>query len=75
MSDIISSGSNPRIRRLVELQKKGRLRRETGLFVIEGTRLCADTPAQYIKEVYATENKIRNASEKEKRLLQEHPLN
>ena len=74
MSDIISSGSNPRIRRLVELQKKGKLRRETGLFVIEGTRLCADTPAQYIKEVYATENKIRNASEKEKRLLREHPL-
>ena len=74
MSDIISSGSNPRIRRLVELQKKGKLRRETGLFVIEGTRLCADTPAQYIKEVYATENKIRNASEREKRLLREHPL-
>ena len=74
MPDIISSGSNPRIRKLVELQKKAKLRRETGLFVIEGSRLCADTPAQYIKEVYMTENRIRNASEKEKRLMQEHPV-
>lgn len=74
MPDIISSGSNPRIRKLVELQKKAKLRRETGLFVIEGSRLCADTPAQYIKEVYITENRIRNASEKEKRLMQEHPV-
>ena len=74
MPDIISSGSNPRIRKLVELQKKAKLRRATGLFVIEGSRLCADTPAQYIKEVYMTENRIRNASEKEKRLMQEHPV-
>lgn len=74
MPDIISSGSNPRIRKLVELQKKAKVRRETGLFVIEGTRLCTDTPPQYIKEVYATENRIKNASEKEKILMREHPL-
>ena len=74
MPDKISSGSNPRIRKLVELQKKAKLRRETGLFVIEGTRLCVDTPPQYIKEVYATENRIKNASEKEKILMREHPL-
>lgn len=74
MPDVISSGSNPRIRKLAELQKKAKARRETGLFVIEGTRLCVDTPAQYIKEVYVTENRMRNASEKEKRLLQEHPV-
>ncbi len=74
MPDIISSGSNPRIRKLVELQKKGKARRESGLFVIEGARLCADTPPQYIKEVYATENRIQNASEKETKLMREHPL-
>ena len=64
MPDIISSGSNPRIRKLVELQKKAKVRRETGLFVIEGTRLCSDTPPQYIKEVYATENRIKNKPSK-----------
>ena len=51
MPDKITSGSNPRIRRLVELRKKGKLRRETGTFVIEGTRLCTDTPREYILEV------------------------
>lgn len=74
MPDLISSGSNPRIRKLVELQKKAKARRESGLFVIEGTRLCVDTPARYIQEVYVTENWMRNASEKENRLLQEHPV-
>lgn len=74
MPDIITSASNPRIRRLVELQKKAKLRRETGLFVIEGVRLCADTPAKYIKEVYVTENRIHSASEKENRILKEHPV-
>jgi TrmH family RNA methyltransferase len=74
MPDIITSASNPRIRRLVELQKKAKLRRETGLFVIEGVRLCADTPAKYIKEVYVTENRMHSASEKENRILKEHPV-
>ena len=74
MPDIITSASNPRIRRLVELQKKAKLRRETGLFVIEGVRLCADTPAKYIKEVYVTENRMHSASEKENRILKEYPV-
>ena len=74
MPDKISSGSNPRIRRLVELQKKAKLRRETGLFVIEGARLCADTPARFIREVYVTENRVRTASEKEKKIMRDHPF-
>lgn len=74
MPDIITSPANPRIRKLVELQKKAKLRRETGLFIIEGSRLCTDTPEQYIREVYVTENRMRNASEREQRLLREHPL-
>ena len=74
MPDKITSGSNPRIRRLVELRKKGKLRRETGTFVIEGTRLCTDTPREYILEVYATESWLQTAGDAEKRLLQDHPL-
>ena len=58
MPDKITSVSNPRIRRLVELRKKAKLRRETGLFVIEGGRLCADTPEEFISEVYVTEEWI-----------------
>ncbi len=65
MPDKITSVSNPRIRRLVELRKKAKLRRETGLFVIEGGRLCADTPEEFISEVYVTEEWMKNAPEKE----------
>ena len=65
MPDKITSVSNPRIRRLVELRKKAKLRRETGLFVIEGGRLCSDTPEEFISEVYVTEEWMKNAPEKE----------
>ena len=66
MSEIITSASNPRVRRLAELQKKARRRRETGLFVIEGARLCADTPDRYIEEAYATRKWLAAASRQER---------
>ena len=61
MPDKITSMTNPRIRRLVELRKKAKLRRETGLFIIEGTRLCMDTPERFLEEVYVTEEWLRTA--------------
>ena len=62
MPDKITSMTNPRIRRLVELRKKAKLRRETGLFIIEGTRLCMDTPERFLEEVYVTEEWLRAAA-------------
>ena len=38
MPEPIHSTANPRIKQLVALQEKSRLRRETGLFVVEGRR-------------------------------------
>lgn len=66
MPDRITSVSNARIRRLVELRKKAKLRRQTGLFLIEGARLCADTPEPFITEAYATENWLQSASQEER---------
>ena len=37
-SEIITSGQNPKIKALLELQEKSRTRREKGLFVVEGRR-------------------------------------
>jgi len=74
MPDRITSVSNARIRRLVELRKKARLRRETRLFLIEGTRLCADTPESFITEVYATEDWLRSASDAERARYSGFPL-
>ena len=75
MPDKITSVSNPRIRRLVELRKKAKLRRETGLFIIEGTRLCMDTPERFLEEVYVTEDWLRTAAPADAEKIQRfHPL-
>ena len=74
MPEKITSVSNPRIRRLVELRKKAKLRRETGMFLIEGTRLCADTPEPFITEVYATEEWLSDAPDQEKARMSGFPL-
>ena len=75
MPDKITSMTNPRIRRLVELRKKAKLRRETGLFIIEGTRLCMDTPERFLEEVYVTEDWLRTAAPADAEKIQRfHPL-
>ncbi len=38
MAEVISSAQNPKIKRLLALQKDSSLRREFGLFVVEGRR-------------------------------------
>lgn len=40
--ELITSRDNRHIKQAVKLQNSGRLRRELGLFVLEGARLCAD---------------------------------
>lgn len=45
MAELITSAQNPKIKQLLALQEKSRLRRETGLFVVEGrreTERCAE---------------------------------
>ena len=74
MADRITSVSNPRIRRLVELRRKAKTRREEELFLIEGTRLCMDTPDLFIKEIYVTEGWISNASGRDREKAEKHPL-
>ena len=74
MPEKITSMSNLRIRRIAELRRKARLRRETGLFLIEGTRLCADTPDASIEEVYVTEEWYRSAAPDLSGRLQGHPF-
>jgi len=38
MTELVSSASNPKIKRLIALQQKSSERRESGLFVVEGAR-------------------------------------
>lgn len=52
---MISSTSNDRIRRILQLQKKAKVRRKEGVFVAEGLRMVAETPDSLLEEVYVSE--------------------
>ena len=53
MEKIISTG-NKLVKEVRELEKKAKLRRETGLFVAEGERLCSEIPADSIVRIFVT---------------------
>ena len=55
---MISSTANPRVKNIVSLQKKGKERKQQGLFVIEGRKLFEEVlrdAKEAIHEVYVTE--------------------
>lgn len=52
---MITSTSNPKIKHVAELVKSARTRREEGLFVAEGVRLCMEVPADRVLEAYVSE--------------------
>ena len=56
MLEKITSASNPRVKRLTALRKKAKLRKEEQIFLLEGERLYADTPREFLKEIYLTED-------------------
>ena len=55
MIEKITSATNSRIKRLATLRKKAKSRREEQAFIIEGERLYKDTPREFLKEIYMTE--------------------
>ena len=55
MIERITSASNPRVKRLTNLRRKTKSRREEQAFILEGERLYRDTPRKFIKEIYMTE--------------------
>lgn len=54
--NIIISGSNARIKELVKLNKDARLRRQMGVFIVEGIRMFRELPADRVREVYISES-------------------
>ena len=65
---MISSTANPRVKNIALLQKKGKERRNQGLFVIEGRKLLQevlrDAP-EAIREVFVTEEYLSVPAQKE----------
>ena len=60
MTEKITSATNARIKRLTALRKKAKLRKEEKVFILEGERLYTDTPQEYLREIYMTEEFLRD---------------
>lgn len=52
----ITSTGNKLIREVRDLEKKARARRENGLFIAEGERLCSEIPATYIERIFVADD-------------------
>ena len=52
---MITSTSNPQVKRLLLLQKKSKARNEEGVFVVEGLRMFAEVPQERVEKVYVSE--------------------
>lgn len=52
---MITSTSNPQIKRLLQLQKKSKARNEEKVFVVEGLRMFSEVPKNCVEKVYISE--------------------
>lgn len=53
---MITSTTNKKVKELAALTQKAKARRESGLFIAEGTKMFAEAPRAWIKEVYLSES-------------------
>jgi len=67
MADMITSTSNGKVKRLVNLQKKRKLRDEEQVFIAEGIRMFREAPPDRISEIYVSETFYK----KERKLLEQ----
>lgn len=66
---MITSSSNPQLKTISQLNKKAKLRREQGLYVVEGWKMYTEAPKDEIEKVYVSEHFL----EKHPEILEEHP--
>ncbi len=52
---MITSKSNPQIKRLLQLQKKSKARTDENVFVVEGLRMFIEVPEERVEKVYLSE--------------------
>ena len=53
---MITSRSNPQVKRLLQLQKKRKARDEENVFVVEGLRMFVEVPKELVEKVYVSES-------------------
>lgn len=63
---MITSTANPRIRQLIARQEKAKKRREDNCFLAEGIKMLREAPAEWIREIYLTEEAVSKIQKEEK---------
>lgn len=53
---MITSTGNPQVKRLLQLQKKSKVRNEEKVFLVEGLRMFAEVPENRVEKVYISES-------------------
>ena len=66
---MIASTGNARVRAVAALAKKAKARREQGVFLVEGPKMFGELPVERRREVYVSENFLRQQGEKAEKLL------
>ncbi len=69
---MITSTSNPQIKRLLQLQKKSKARDEEKVFIVEGLRMFTEVPIERVEKVYISESLYNK--KKQDLNLQDFPL-
>lgn len=57
---MITSTANSQVKQVSALAKKAKLRKETGLFLVEGPKMFEEAPKEWVEKIYATENFLKN---------------
>lgn len=68
---MITSTSNARVKRLVNLRKKRKARDEEGVFLVEGIRMFREVPVDKLREVYVSESFYKKEKETIEKVLAE----
>ena len=53
---MITSNSNPKVKKLLTWQKKRKVREEDGIYIVEGLRIFVEAPQDKVREVYVSES-------------------
>lgn len=61
---VITSLTNPKIKRLIQLKNKARIRNSEGVFIVEGIRMFLELPGEDTVELYVTEAFLQDIKDK-----------
>ena len=53
---MITSTGSAQVKRVIQLEKKSKARRESGLFVVEGVKMVTEAPTERIERLYMSES-------------------